>query len=70
VLTFLCSAAVLAGLVWWRQGIGLALVATVAVGFLASLWSYRSGHAYVERMFRADRANLSDCLDHLNGQER
>ncbi len=70
VLTFLCSAAVLAGLVWWRQGMGLALVATVAGGFLASLWSYRSGHAYVERMFRGDRANLSDCLGQLNGQGR
>lgn len=70
VVTFVCSAAVLAVLVWWRQGMGLALVATVAVGFLASLWSYRSGHAYVERMFRGDRANLSDCLGQLNGQER
>jgi hypothetical protein len=70
VVTFVCSAAVLASLVWWRQGMGLALVATVAAGFLASLWSYRSGHAYVERMFRGDRANLSDCLGQLNGQER
>ena len=70
VVTFVCSAAVLAVLVWWRQGMGLALVATVAGGFLASLWSYRSGHAYVERMFRGDRANLSDCLGQLNGQER
>ena len=70
VVTFVCSAAVLAILVWWRQGMGLALVTTVAVGFLASLWSYRSGHAYVERMFRGDRANLSDCLGQLNGQER
>ena len=70
VVTFVCSAAVLAVLVWWRQGMGLALVATVAVGFLASLWSYRSGHAYVERMFRGDRANLSDSLGQLNGQGR
>lgn len=70
VVTFVCSAAALASLVWWRQGMGLALVATVAVGFLASLWSYRSGQAYVERMFRRDHANLSDCLGQLNGQER
>jgi hypothetical protein len=70
VLTFLCSAAVLASLVWWRRGMGFALVATVAAGLLASLWSYRSGQAYVERMFRRDRANLSDCLGQLNGQER
>jgi hypothetical protein len=70
VLTFLCSAAVLASLVWWRRGMGFALVATVAAGLLASLWSYRSGRAYVERMFRRDRANLSDCLGQLNGQER
>jgi hypothetical protein len=70
VLTFLCSAAVLVSLVWWRRGMGFALVATVAAGLLASLWSYRSGRAYVERMFRRDRANLSDCLGQLNGQER
>ena len=70
VLTFLCSSAVLASLVWWRRGMGVALVASVAVGLLAILWSYRSGQAYVERMFRSDRANLSDCLGQLNGQER
>jgi hypothetical protein len=68
VITFVCSAAVLAAMVWWRQGIGAALVATVVIGSLAIWWSYRSGQSYVERLFRRDRTNLSECLGQLNAE--
>lgn len=68
VVTFVCSAVVLAVVVWWRYGTGLAFVVTLAIGTLAALWSYSSGRVYVERLFRRERANLADCLRQLNGQ--
>jgi len=65
VVTFACSTALLAAIVWWRMGTGFGSAAA-AIGLFASWWSYRSGQTYVERLFRRDRANLSDCLGQLN----
>jgi hypothetical protein len=68
VVTFICSTLLLAVVIWSRSGAGVALVATLAIGTVATWWSYWSGRAYVDRMFRRDRANLSDCLRQLNEQ--
>lgn len=65
VVTFACSTILLAAIVWWRLGTRFG-IAAMAIGLLAILWSYRSGQSYVERLFRRDRANLSDCLGQLN----
>ena len=67
VLVFVLAAAASTTAVWWRQGVGvpLAVVSTLAV--LAVAWSVQSGRAYVERMFRRYRAELSDCLRQLEG---
>jgi hypothetical protein len=69
VATFATSAIVLAAAVAWRHGPGIALVTTLGLGVVATWWSYRSGCAYVERLFRRERANLADCLEQLNEAE-
>jgi hypothetical protein len=69
VVTFICSGALLVGIVWWRQGPGFAFVGTLACAALAACWSYWSGRAYVARLFQRDRSNVADCLRQLNAQE-
>lgn len=69
VVTFICSGAVLVGIVWWRQGPGIAVAGTLTCAALAACWSYWSGRAYVERLFHRDRSNVADCLRQLNAQE-
>jgi hypothetical protein len=67
VAVFVASAAILLWLVWARTGPGMSFASAVAAAALAVGWSYWSGHAYVERMFRRDRVNLSECLRQLEG---
>ena len=53
------------GLLFWRYGVSaLTLISlSAAVAFLA--WSYRSGQAYLQRMFGHYRAELLECLREL-----
>jgi hypothetical protein len=68
VAFFAASSALLGVVLWWRQGVGLPFAGVVVVAVLAVLWSYRSGRAYVERMFRRDRIDLAECLRQLDEQ--
>jgi hypothetical protein len=60
----------LAGAVWWRHGVGGWLLMTLAGGVALVFWSYRSGRAYVERMFGRTRAELSEYLHELEADGR
>ena len=68
VTLFVVTAVLLIGFVWWRSGIGLPFAGSVVIGALAVMWSVRSGHAYVERMFRRHRVELNECLRQFEEQ--
>lgn len=68
VAFFAVSAAILLGAVWWRNGVGQLFAGVLVVAVLAVIWSYRSGHRYVDRMFRRYRFDLSECLHQLEEQ--
>jgi hypothetical protein len=65
VAFFVVSSAILLGVIWRRHGVGLPLAGVFAMAALAVMWSVRSGRAYVERTFRRDRVDLSECLRQL-----
>jgi hypothetical protein len=65
VAFFVVSSAILLGVIWWRNGVGLPLAGVGAMAALAVVWSVRSGRGYVENMFRRDRLDLSECLRQL-----
>jgi hypothetical protein len=68
VAFFVVSSVIFLGLVWWRSGAGPLLAGVLLIAVLAVTWSYRSGLRYVERMFRRDRVDLSECLRQLDEQ--
>ncbi len=63
-----CVAATLAlaVLVAARQGAGVGLGLVVIGGAAATVWAYASGRAYVDRLFRRDRAALLQCVRQLD----
>ena len=65
---FVLSAAILLGVVWWRNGLGPLFAGFLAMSVLAVVWSYRSGRGYVARMFRRYRFDLAECLRQLEEQ--
>jgi hypothetical protein len=65
VLVFVAAGSALTGFVFWQYGPGLPLAGAVAGSIAAVLWSGRSGRAYVERLFRGQRAELADLLGQL-----
>ena len=65
---FVLSAAILLGVVWWRNGMGPVFAGFLVMSVLAVVWSYRSGRGYVERMFRRHRFDLGECLRQLEEQ--
>ena len=62
---FVLSAAILLGVIWWRNGAGPLFAGCLAVAVPGVVWSYRSGRGYVERMFRHYRLDLAECLRQL-----
>lgn len=68
VALFVVTAGVAIGVMWWQYGVGQRLAGTVVLAVLAVMWSVRSGHAYVERMFRRHQARLAECLRQLEEQ--
>jgi hypothetical protein len=69
VALFIVSAFILLGAVWWRNGVGPLFGGLLVVAVLAVIWSGRSGRAYVDRMFRRYRADLSECLSQLEDEK-
>jgi hypothetical protein len=65
---FVVSAAILLGLVWWRNGVGLPFAGTLVIAASAVAWSCRSGRGYVDRMFRRYRVGLAECLYQIDAQ--
>jgi hypothetical protein len=65
VLVFVAAGSALTGFVFWQYGRGLPLAGAVAGSIVAVIWSGRSGRAYVERLFRSQRAELADLLGQL-----
>jgi hypothetical protein len=51
--------------VFWRYGVSLISAAALVCGVAFVFWAYRSGQAYVRRMFGGERADLMNCLDEL-----
>jgi hypothetical protein len=68
VALFVVTASIGVSVVWSRYGFAPGFVAALALGVGAVVWSYRSGRAYVDRMFRDDRAELAACLRQLETQ--
>lgn len=67
VVTIIGVVALAGGAVWWRHGAGGWLFVTLVLGAALVAWSYWSGRAYVNRMFRKTRADLDACLRDLDG---
>lgn len=67
VAMFVVSASIVASVVWIRQGLA-PFLAVLLLGGGAIIWSYWSGRAYVERMFRDCRVELAECLRQLELQ--
>jgi len=53
---------VLAGMAFWKFGVGAPSFAVSAACAAGLLWAYRSGQAYVQRMFGKYRMALAECL--------
>ena len=65
VALFVVSVSVGAGITWFRYGFDVRVFGVLVFGAAAIIWSYRSGRAYVERIFRHHRAELAECLRQL-----
>jgi hypothetical protein len=68
VAMFVVSASIVACVVWFKHGLAPGFLAVLLLGGGAIIWSYWSGRAYVERMFRDYRAELAECLRQLESQ--
>jgi hypothetical protein len=68
VAMFVVTVSIVASVVWFRHGLAPGFLAVLVLGGGAIIWSYWNGRAYVERMFRDDRAELAECLRQLESQ--
>ena len=55
------------GFLVWRYGASWIPFAGLIAGAAFLVWAYRSGQAYVRRMFGDERAWLTNCLGELEG---
>jgi hypothetical protein len=55
------------GFLVWRYGVSWIPAATLVFSIVFLVWAYRSGQAYVRRMFGDDRAEVMQCLGELEG---
>lgn len=68
VVFFVVAGSVVTSLVWFQYGFALRFLGVVLLAGGAIIWSYWSGRAYVEQMFRGNRAELESCLRQLDSQ--
>ncbi len=53
------------GFLVWRYGVSWIAAGALVGGAAFAVWAYRSGQAYVRRMFGDDRTELMNCLGEL-----
>jgi uncharacterized membrane protein YqjE len=68
VALFVVSVSVGAAITWFRYGLDVRVFGVLVFGAAAIIWSYQSGRAYVERIFRYHRVELAECLRQLEAE--